>query len=642
MTLRCFLFSTDEGTSDIIRQVLTALAVEAEVCSTPSTAVQTVASEPFQLVVIDWDQQPEAEMVLHAAQERKVTERPLTLAIVSDDGSAPKALQAGANSTLRRPLVISQITDTLTTARDLLRSRFAPAKPQATAVAASAGVASVLPANIEAAQEKSLRAGEFLQSAPSHPGGQVLTESDSTAPDQSLVEPVDALKDLEPVAAPAPPNPPPSADEPKGLEWYLKRKGLQSVYQNAAAAPAPAPNPPPDNKPELLGYQQAPAQSHIGTPSKPSSTPTSEARPDDHEAEQKQEAALFSYIDGESGKPEERSPSRFRIGKGAIIAASVLAAMAIVAAPQAPWHPRLKVAITRAQHSLHTWLNPQPVTAVSQAPTSHEDFGRAGDEYKLPVAETIPDATTDPSQIQVVPEVDPTAKKPASDGTNPEQGQPSTETNPAQVPEANPAPAVQVPENPPAVQPAPTTTSPATLSAPTSAPTTGLPTAVAPSNLPHPEPSTVTTPSAVSSPTPSAPPPRRQPSQYVPTTKVPSSLQSQMATMVPEASGNKPVDAGMPAIEPVDVPELTERALLTDQPPLNYPANARGQQGTVILQVLIGRDGAVQDAKFVQGSLAFARPAIDGVKQWKFKPYTMNGRAVSVQTILTIKFKPAQ
>jgi protein TonB len=115
-----------------------------------------------------------------------------------------------------------------------------------------------------------------------------------------------------------------------------------------------------------------------------------------------------------------------------------------------------------------------------------------------------------------------------------------------------------------------------------------------------------------------------------------------MVTMVPESSGNKPVDAAMPAIEPVDVSELAERALLTDQPPLNYPANARGQQGTVILQVLIGRDGAVQDAKFVQGSLAFARPAIDGVKHWKFKPYTMNGRAVSVQTTLTIKFKPAQ
>jgi len=96
----------------------------------------------------------------------------------------------------------------------------------------------------------------------------------------------------------------------------------------------------------------------------------------------------------------------------------------------------------------------------------------------------------------------------------------------------------------------------------------------------------------------------------------------------------------MDSIEPVAVPEAAERALLTEQPALDYPANARGQQGTVILQVLIGRDGSVQDAKFLQGSLAFAKVAIDGVKQWKFKPYSMNGRAVSVQTQLTISFKP--
>jgi protein TonB len=115
-----------------------------------------------------------------------------------------------------------------------------------------------------------------------------------------------------------------------------------------------------------------------------------------------------------------------------------------------------------------------------------------------------------------------------------------------------------------------------------------------------------------------------------------------MAVMVPDASGNKPADAAMPAIEPVSVPELAERTLISDQPPMSYPASAKGQQGTVILQVLIGRDGTVQDAKFLQGSLAFARTAIDGVRQWKFKPYTMNGRPVSVQTTLTIKFKPAQ
>jgi len=62
----------------------------------------------------------------------------------------------------------------------------------------------------------------------------------------------------------------------------------------------------------------------------------------------------------------------------------------------------------------------------------------------------------------------------------------------------------------------------------------------------------------------------------------------------------------------------------------------------VVLQVLIARDGSVQDAKFMQGSLVFARNAIEAVRQWKFKPYLLNGRPVSVQTQMTVKFKPAQ
>ena len=111
--------------------------------------------------------------------------------------------------------------------------------------------------------------------------------------------------------------------------------------------------------------------------------------------------------------------------------------------------------------------------------------------------------------------------------------------------------------------------------------------------------------------------------------------------MSPEGSGNRAPETAMDSIEPVAIAEAAERALLTDQPAIDYPANARGQQGTVILQVWIGRDGTVQDAKFQQGSLAFARTAIDGVKQWKFKPYSMNGRPVSVQTVLTMSFKPA-
>jgi TonB family protein len=108
-----------------------------------------------------------------------------------------------------------------------------------------------------------------------------------------------------------------------------------------------------------------------------------------------------------------------------------------------------------------------------------------------------------------------------------------------------------------------------------------------------------------------------------------------------EAGGNKPADAAMPSIEPVNLPEAAARSLLLEQPEPIYPETAKGKHGTVILQVLIGRDGTVHDAKFLQGSLVFARVAIDAVKQWRFKSYTMNGRPVSTQTLLTLTFKPA-
>jgi protein TonB len=647
MALRCLLFSSDEGAATPILQALAGLEVEGEHCSEAVTAVEKVTHQNFQIVIIDWDKQPEAALLLTTARERKAAERPLTLAVVSDDASVPTALQAGANSILRKPILASQATDTLTTARDLLRAKqeAATTSAQAAAAGASAGAAT-LAANVDPTKERALRAGEFLHSAGPAPGAQFETESNTQESLQSPVEPVDALKDLEPMAAavaeemPVPP-PPPAPSEPRGLEWYLKARGVTP----AAAAPAPAPAPPVSTKPELLGFEQTPSPS--AAPPTPHNTDRSAGEKPDrpvahHEKhEQKKEAELFAYMDGQGSDSEvtPRPPSRL---KRAVIFALALAACAIVAAPQAPWHPKMRVAWARGQQTLRSWMNPQPVTPV-QAPVAHEDFGRAGDEYKLPVAEAIPDATTDPSQIQVVPVVDPTVRKPNSLGANAEpaaQGDGIPATPNDQTPLASPADPVK--------QPSPSSpVSDPSADASITATTTSSPASTVASPAvavqPHLDPPAVVTPpmSAVSS-APTRPLPPRNPAPRLASTpgNVPSSLKSQMASMTPDASGNKAPEAAMQSIEPVSVPEVTERSLLAEQPPLDYPASARGQQGTVILQVLIGRDGAVQDAKFMQGSLAFARSAIDGAKLWKFKPYLMNGRPVSVQTQLTITFKP--
>jgi len=98
----------------------------------------------------------------------------------------------------------------------------------------------------------------------------------------------------------------------------------------------------------------------------------------------------------------------------------------------------------------------------------------------------------------------------------------------------------------------------------------------------------------------------------------------------------------MSSIEPVNLPESAVMQLLAQPVDPVYPdaARAAGQRGSVVLQLLIGRDGTVQEAKFLQGSLVFARAAIDAAKQWRFKPYSLNGRAVSVQSVVTLSFKP--
>ena len=643
MALRCFLFSSDEGTSDVIRQVLTGLDVEGESCSQATTAVEKLAQELFQLVIIDWDQQPEAGMLLSAARERKAAERPLILAIVSNDASAPKALQAGVNSTLRKPLILNQVTDTLKTARDLLRSR-QELVPTATIAAAAAAASSTLPASSGLPAPAS-PGGEFLQSTPIPTRGQFETDSEvALFKEQTAVEQTNPLKDLEPVASAVPerlsPPQPSSSDEPRGLEWHLKARGV-SRQPGSVLGTSPAPPSPAREKPELLGYNRPSsaretfsAEPGLPRPTQPAELERAAAQ---EKREKKEEAQLFCYITGENKETAEHKESRYRIPKSAMVFALVLAACAIVAAPQAPWHGNLVGLTGRVRHALHGWLNPQPVTAVTQAPTSHEDFGRPGDEYKLPIAENIPDATTDPSQISVVPVVDPTAKKPTTIDAGSDQTA-GINTNSA-PPDTSPPGTVPTPAPQP-VQSGPDQVQPATTSTPTSA----VPDGSAHPQVPAPTPAPPVSVQPVSVQQPAPPAARPQPTQYTPAApaKIPSSLKSQMATMVPDASGNKPVEAALPSIEPVEVPELTERALLTDQPPLAYPANAAGKQGTVTLQVLIGRDGTVQDAKFLQGSLAFARAAIDNVHQWKFKPYSMNGRPVSVETTLTLKFAPAQ
>ncbi len=92
--------------------------------------------------------------------------------------------------------------------------------------------------------------------------------------------------------------------------------------------------------------------------------------------------------------------------------------------------------------------------------------------------------------------------------------------------------------------------------------------------------------------------------------------------------------------EPVHLSEDSARALVIQSVAPIYPHEAMAQklQGPVVLQAVIGRDGSVQDLKLVRGYFVLAKAAIAAVKQWRFQPYTQNGRALETQTVITISF----
>ena len=74
-----------------------------------------------------------------------------------------------------------------------------------------------------------------------------------------------------------------------------------------------------------------------------------------------------------------------------------------------------------------------------------------------------------------------------------------------------------------------------------------------------------------------------------------------------------------------------------------YPALSKrlGEQGTVLLRVLItadGKAGAVEIKKS-SGFERLDRAAIEAVKQWKFNPATLDGKPIDDWHLVSIPFK---
>jgi protein TonB len=63
-------------------------------------------------------------------------------------------------------------------------------------------------------------------------------------------------------------------------------------------------------------------------------------------------------------------------------------------------------------------------------------------------------------------------------------------------------------------------------------------------------------------------------------------------------------------------------------------------QGVVIVETIIDTHGRVTDVRVLKSlPMGLSESAVDAVRQWRFKPATLDGRAVSVYFTLTVRFE---
>jgi TonB family protein len=71
-----------------------------------------------------------------------------------------------------------------------------------------------------------------------------------------------------------------------------------------------------------------------------------------------------------------------------------------------------------------------------------------------------------------------------------------------------------------------------------------------------------------------------------------------------------------------------------------YPVDAQNDrvQGVVIIEVIVGADGKVQDVKVLRSIPALDAAALDAVRQWEYTPTILNGMPVPVIMTVTVNF----
>jgi protein TonB len=607
MSYQALLFCPDEKTARVVNQVLSELEFVVEPCHEPFAAVKKLMVQHFDAIVVDCENEQNAALLFKSARNSGSNQASLAVAVVEGQAGVAKAFRLGANLVLTKPIHVEQSKGTLRVARGLLRKGQAakaaalpgPAEPPAVAKPSAPAPfpppqsmtppqsvsASAFELDAEPEPQPDLVDAALLEYMPdSGLSGAEKSPGTANESDPSKQYPWQPRKPLaEPMASALR-----RAAEAAGKsEFDAAAPGQASIPQSgtgAAAAPARAKEiPAADFK--NLGLQ--PTASVISVPSteeireiKRIEDPSAGDGWNSNSASATAQAPSFSSLD-------ENQASDAGGSKKTLLVVALL--LGLAAAGYFGWtkmqsaHPQPEVPQSAVPASGTAGLPAQPVPSV---PESHSPAGEVGTqpERELATTSTFP-SSSKPSAAVVVQgpglKTSVPAKAPAEDEITVVDG-PSTSTK------TEPAPALMVKNGP--------------------------------STRPKTEPEgqePVVAPAATSIAT--------------------GTNGSELSALV----NTNAINARRAPQETLRISQGVSQGLILKRVQPVYPEQARQMrvEGKVELQANISKSGSITGVKQLSGDPLLGRAATDAVRQWKYKPYFLNGEPIEIQTQITVIFK---
>jgi TonB family protein len=582
MGYQALLFCPDEKTARTVTQVLGELDFIVVPCTEPFAAVKKLMGERFDAVVVDCDNEQNATLLFKSARNTPENQSALAVAVVEGQAGVAKAFRIGANLVLTKPLNVELAKGTLRVARGLLRkNEAAKVAPKAASPAVKPAAAAPLPPK-PAPQRPVVSADKLPTAAPVAPlaTASIPTPKPPAQPSITASAAHDSTGDDDIFEVSVEGDSPSSATP--AAQWPLPKIALLSSATTASQI-------------ELT------SQSGFGTASAPA--PAREAKPKVSTGD-KSLTEKVAFGDSDSPAEEASFPApaftfggnvdETRSSRGGSMRALVAVAAVVVfgAIGYAAWMEWGRSS-DRTNVPAHVAAQPATTPAAVQQVTTNA---------------AVPSSA--PSSVQT--SIADTASAPRPNGTAKTSADTRNSANVENAPSHSNKSGNQ-----------------ADLSKPSASLANKAPAPKEETEQPIVIKSGSARPAVRSAATPDAPAPSL--SGIAPASN---------AAPLPNLMDNG-AKTPTPVLQTLSVSQGVSQGLLVKKVQPTYPPNALRLrlEGAVLLSATISKNGDISAVKILSGEPQLAHAAVDAVKQWKYKPYLLNGSPVEIQTQVTVNFK---